>query len=300
MNCKMGKVVLLFLFLTTNVSSGLLFPAIHQRHHPDLVKTSQSQIGKHLNIRLDVANKKDPSARMAIKGLVLKLTQNMIDNNKKKNSDNGGHYPEMPGSSKPSISSGLRAADVIQEGSFVDMTGMKNAHMENGLWEVVWKDNAPSGYLLFGLDVPQELRRNSAAVPEGNVFLSFPLWTKESLQEFQGRKAALQERATKYIKERKDALEKSMRANNPIHKAFHYRDAVAAAEKYSNCGFQSYDHVPTDAEELTEIGNDLFLYKQGVVWHKSRNAFAFPRSVVLGTAKVTENEIDPTTTKLRP
>lgn len=58
----------------------------------------------------------------------------------------------------PQTSSGARALRVNKLPYFVGMHGVEKVELENGAWEMVWRNKNPSGCLICGFDVPHEVR----------------------------------------------------------------------------------------------------------------------------------------------
>jgi hypothetical protein len=60
---------------------------------------------------------------------------------------------------------------------------MQIVHLENGSLEILWRDNAPHGSIICGFHLNQSYQRNDAMLPKDRLYISFPVWTMESLEE---------------------------------------------------------------------------------------------------------------------
>jgi len=104
-----------------------------------------------LNLRLDITGEKN-EGRFPLDGLQLELFQD------KANDDHPRPVMSGANSKHAALSTGIRKLHVMNEASFIGMNGMQHAHLENGCWEITWRDGDPSGALVCGFDVPKEVR----------------------------------------------------------------------------------------------------------------------------------------------
>ncbi len=118
---------------------------------PDIAEIAKSQEGKHLefSFTIDKGSKKaDRANSMSLQGLKLTL----------------GHEKStatrLPGANGPTpqLSSGVQKADIDEQPFFVNMDGTQTVTVEDGCWEVVWKDTSPHGFLFCGLNLPTKVR----------------------------------------------------------------------------------------------------------------------------------------------
>lgn len=292
---------------------------------PDLQSiAAQFFPGTILDIRLDVAdpnssaatkNKQQqgqPQQRMAIQNLVLQLlgkeqpqAQAHYKNDKELLQAAAALRLPMPGfhGPHPATSSGVGGIAILQSGHFIDMTGQvplqwtttsgTTTAVTGGSWELVWRQNAPSGSLICALDLASDAVRNQAKLPKGLVYVTFPVWNREKLTEYQAYKVKCEAASQMHLKDRDDEILKLRQTNNVLAKAMHYRNAFAALEQYSLQPHEAMAKVPTNDNELIVIDNDnVLLSTKGVVWSKAATAgptalsFFSPvqRNVLLGHA----------------
>jgi len=234
---------------------------------------ADAQKTQKISINLDIGKEGDNS-RLAITGMTVDLHHAHADY----------EHVAMPGENgpHPKLSSGSRKLDLVKPGEFVSLTGSKLVKAMKGCWELVWKKDAPAGALLCGFEIPEEYKRNDASLSAGRVYLSFPIWTKETLAYAREQKKNVLERAAEALKEKDEELEKYQAHPNPLMKALHYRNAYLAAEKYWLQPVKAMQQVPEE-DEVLELQNDLFCTTKGLVWSKT-----LPRGaqVLLGTANL--------------
>jgi hypothetical protein len=265
--------ILFQVFLVAPVVTGFIFPEM--LHKPGLIELVESQPDQRLALSLDIGKEGDTS-RIAIKGIVLDL-----------NKDNADYeHIEMPGTDgpHPKLSGGIRSLNIINEGYFINNMGTQMVKTMKGCWELVWKKDAPAGALLCGFEVPQEYKRNDATLPKGRMYLSFPVWTKETLAFARSEKVRIIERAEECLGERDEELAKMQATLNPLMKALYYRNAYAAVEQFYLQPLKSLEYVP-DEGDVIAIQDDLFLTTKGLVWSKN-----LPRGeqVLLGAARLAQ------------
>jgi len=212
---------------------------------------------------------------MSVTGMTLEL----------RNVDPSYAHPAMPGvdGPHPELSTGAKALDVVRDGSFVSLQGTKHVSLLNGCWELVWKDGAPAGSLVCGFDLDEDVTRNDATLPKGRIYLSFPVWDQTSLTLAQLEKKERQDRASVFLADNSAEMEKFKDETNPLMKALHYRNAVAAINKFHDSGTTYYKAVPEPNEvlELNEA-TKLFVTAKGLMWTKD-GSFRSGRHALLGT-----------------
>lgn len=288
----MLRLSLLSLLLVGHGVSGLLFTQAGKK--PELRRFTEAHVGKDLKIRLDIMPEGESRPHMSITGMNIKLD----------GSPASLPHPKMPGADSMRdrhLSSGTLALDVLKEGSFVDMTGTKMAHVQNACWEMVWQKDYLAGYLLCGFDVPEDIRRNAAVLPKGDLFFSFTIWTRETLDRCQKKKRNIQETAFKFSKKRRVEEAKLRRTTNPLMKVLHYRNAFEAAENYRNSGIRHYSKVPED-EDVISMGDNLLVTKTGTMWTNkvTSNGFGRKKHLKLGVATIEPLSTEPDYSGLRP
>lgn len=256
--------------------------------NPVLKKFAQTQTGTLLGIRLDVG--KNENSRMSINGLIIELHPDSIVK--------GSKHPTLPGANgpDPNSSTGAKNLSIQQAPYYINTGGMNQVHLEEGCWELAWKEGAPSGSLVCGFHHTEEVKRNEAILPKGRIYMAFPVWTKETLAEAQERKRDIERRARQHIQDKDEELTKMQSTSNPLMKAWHYRNAAAAMEKYFVCGVDTAKMIPLDRDVMA-LQDNLVLNTKGTVWTKHEDFFG-GKHALLGTATVSpvlqnENELKP-------
>jgi hypothetical protein len=255
---------------STRTANGFL---VQPTAKAGLTAMVDAQPTQKVAINLDIGHEGDDS-RLAITGMTVDLYHDHADY----------EHVAMPGENgpHPKLSSGSRKLDLVKQGEFVSLTGSKLVQAIKGCWELVWKKDSPAGALLCGFEIPEEYKRNGAALAAGRVYLSFPVWTKETLVYAREQKKTVLQKAADALKEKDEHMEKYQAHPNPLMKALHYRNAYAAAEKYWLQPVKLMQQVPEE-NEVFELQKDLFCTTKGLVWSKS-----LPRGqqVLLGTANL--------------
>jgi hypothetical protein len=255
---------------TASMAAGFIFPE-PMSVKPGLAQLVDAQTEKRLNVNLNIGTKAD-EVRLAVKGLVMDLFTNPTDYE---------HVP-MPGVNglNPKLSSGTRKLSIVKEGHFITSTGAEMVQTMKGCWEMVWQKDSPAGTLLCGFEVPEEYRRNDATLPKGKIYLSFPVWTKDTLAFARIEKDIILARAKKCIDNKNEEVAKMQATSNILEKAWYYRNAVAAAEQYWLQPLKKLETVP-NKDEVIALQDDLFLTTKGTVWSK-----VLPRGkqILLGSA----------------
>lgn len=121
--------------------------------YPSLQEHAKAQTDCELNIRLDIGDdnkNNNNAARFVLDGLSVNLLQNKAKS----------HKVPLPGASgpHPQTSSGAKQTKVLQLPYFIGINGLEQVTLEDGVWEMVWREHSPSGQLICGFDVPQEVR----------------------------------------------------------------------------------------------------------------------------------------------
>ena len=96
--------------------------------------------------------------------------------------------------------------------------------------------NANAGALICGFDVPEEVARNDAAIPKGRVYMTFPVWTDESLKHLRERKVIAEGKAAEALDRLKEASAKMATETNLLSKALLFREAAKAHEDIDYSG----------------------------------------------------------------
>jgi hypothetical protein len=290
------SVSVLLLLLTSSVSTHAFTNGIQDlmqrafQPKQDLHIFSEFFPGTVLDVRLDISDGTDTNKRMTIQNLVLELHNHKDDKT-------GSHLP-MPGFNgpHPSTSGGVGRVDVLKAGHFIDLTGRVTAKFAPlASWELIWRNEAPAGALICGLELLDDAVRNSAKLPKGRIYISFPVWSPEKLAEYQVYRADCEAKSKVHLQERDDQLLKMQETNNLLAKALHYRNAFAAVEQYSLQPRLFMSKVPSDTEVI-KIADELLLTQTGTVWTKGTgNPFlGGAKQTLLGSASISKPP--PTTT----
>jgi hypothetical protein len=267
----MRSIILALTLLST--SSAFLFETFSPR--PGLEKLIQDQTNQRVAVSLDIGQEDAPQApRLAIKDMVFDLM----------NTSPMGEHVKMPGFNgpHPNLSAGLRRLNLVEEGTFISQVGQQFVKALNGCWELVWRDGAPAGNLICGLELPEEVKRNGAILPKGKIYITFPVWTKETLEQMQLQKGKIMGLANEALAEKDAELAKMQATGNILQKALHYRNAYAAAEKYFIQPKKQFESVPSK-DEVVAFQDDLLVTTKGTVWTKS---LPNGKQVLLGAANL--------------
>jgi len=193
-------------------------------------------------------------------------------------------FVKMPGAHgpKPSLSGGLHTLTTVQDGAFISMAGNEIVTPLKGCWEIIWRDGAPSGTILFGFEIDQDYNRNDATLPKGTIYVSFNTWTSEGLKQAQSIKERSTMRANSALQKKDKELAKMTETNNVLRKARHYYNALSAAEVYSTQPNTRMKLVPS-FDEVVHFEGGMYVSTTGKVWTKK---LPTGKPVVLGRAKM--------------
>jgi len=202
-------------------------------------------------------------------------------------------YPGLPGVNgpRPSTSGGAFAVKVTEEPYFVNLNGMQRVPFKDGCWEVVWRNDAPFGTLICGFNLPKSVSHNGAHLPDGRLYMSFPVWTEKGLAAFQSKKHELGKRVEGFQQKKLDAVVKMHESNNLFTKMKHYRDAAYAMEQMDFSGIHCYNNVPR-SDEVVPLANGMLVHKKGSLSSKGEGLFGQPRHDFTGTVHITTQEND--------
>jgi len=194
----------------------------------------------------------------------------------------------LPGSDgpRPQLSSGPHRISTIKDGSFVTMGGLQTVPLTRAAWELIWKGNSQVGYLICGFHLEHDARRNDhgATLPAGNIYVTFPVWSKKGLEDEWTIKKNAELKCKEFERERDDQLKKYNTENNLLKKAMHFRNAVQADVDRDNASMYLRDDIPTK-EDVLDIGSFLNIVKTGTVWTKLGN-FHSNDHKLLGSASI--------------
>ena len=151
---------------------------------------------------------------------------------------------------------------------------------------MIWRDESPAGLIICGFNLDKDARRNDGVLEKGQIYLTWPVWSKDGLEEKQSLKAKAELQYREFEMERDDKLEKMTNAPGLLQKALHFRNAAAATEKMDFTGLHTMVDVPP-MEDVLEIGEGLQMVKAGTVWSKTgsfSSSFRATRQQLLGSA----------------
>jgi len=239
---------------------------------PDLMDVVDRQDNTQLNIQLHVGDRE--SGFLTVQDMIIQL---------------GGRYDEekeervtLPGVSGAysKCTSGGRRMNIVSKGKYVNMQGTQHIDCDKGCWEMCWVRGAPAGTIIFAFNLPQTYSRNEAILPEGPMWLSFPVWTEDGLKYGQMAKQEVLDEIETYTRKWNEELDKYELTDNPIMKAIHERNAHIYATKCDDLWDYSLDTIPED-EHCSKLQEDLLLSNRGLIWKKHGND-----DVLLGNAVV--------------
>jgi len=246
----------------------------------ELGKLIDVQTQKRVALGLDISEPKGQS-RLSINGLVFDLTKSV--------KSLGHDFVKMPGYNGPRalLSGGLHALNNVREGTFTSMTGLELVKPSHGCWEITWRDGAPCGSLLYGFEIDQEYKRNDATLPKGTVYVSFSTWTSEGLEKARTIRDKKTEVAKKALRKRDEEVEKMGEASNVFQKAFHYFNAMSAADvAYAIPSYSRMRNIP-GSDEIIHFDGDMHVSKKGRVWTQN---LPWGKPIILGSARM--NSVD--------
>lgn len=272
--------LLLSLYCYPQVAHGFLpswMPGAVLTSAPELKRyINQQETNTTLDVRLTIGLTK--SDQFVIDGLQFKLCSS-------KPHDSTVPLPGANGP-RPWLSNGVHEIEVLKDGTFINMEGLQNVELRYGVWEMIWRDNAPAGVIICGFSLDKDAIRNDAILEKGQLYLTWPVWSNESLEEQQKRKAQAEIKYKEFENERDTQLEKMINTPNILKKALHFRNAAAATEQMDYTGLHYLVDVPS-GDDVLEIGDGLKMVKSGTVWSKTGSfseTFRASRQQLLGSA----------------
>ena len=157
----MMRVSLLFFGVIATPSTGFQFTGDNNKKYttafPGLDKLTEKQQGASLHLSL-VIEKPDTLSNFALEGLQVELLpQHLADSRSKNNKETNNNNMPCANGSSPQFSSGKRALRLHSHPTFIDKNGLQTAELENGCWELVWREGDICGNLICGFDVPYEV-----------------------------------------------------------------------------------------------------------------------------------------------
>ncbi|KAL9180472.1 hypothetical protein ACHAXT_008442 [Thalassiosira profunda] len=246
---------------------------------PDLQTYSQAQTDTLLDIRLSVGVTSD--SVFVIDGFQFQLGNAPLAKEECVVPLPGAHGPS------PRLSSGAHQLQITHDGSFINMDGTQSVAFREGAWEMIWREHSSAGLIICGLNLEKDARRNDLCLEKGQIYLTWPVWSKDGLAERRATKAEAEEKYKAFEAERDSSIEKMGETPNLLMKALHFRNAAAATEKMDYTGLHNMMDTPTD-EDVLEIGEGLQMVRVGTVWTKNGESFGSSfrarRQQLLGSA----------------
>lgn len=253
--------------MTLLASSTTAFLFSQDAGHPLLAKFANAQKGTTLNIDIDILPQDTQSpSRMYITNMEVEL-KTLPSLHTDGDYRNSVHLPIANGSS-PRLSSGPLMLNVDTPGTFVSMAGTKQVPFVDGCWEMTWIADRPSGFIVCGFRLEEEVRRNDAVISPGVVYMNIPIWTRDSLMTARDERLKVEKVFSRFLNEQNEELEKLNSSNNPFKKVVHFQKASVANEKLSYINTRKYQYIPMNDEEMVSIGHDLLLFNKGTIWRK--------------------------------
>jgi len=166
--------------------------------------------------------------------------------------------------------------------------GQQTVELHDGVWEMIWRDNSSAGLIICGFTLDKDAVRNDAKLERGIIYMSWPVWSNDELQNQQKRKAKAEKKYDKFQLERDTQLEKMNDTRNILQKALHFRNAAAATEQMDYTGLHYMVDIPSK-DDVVEVGNGLQMVKSGTIWKKAGSFDSFRASkhhVLLGSCTV--------------
>jgi len=258
---KFLVVIAAFLATRTHPCEGFL-GSYREQVHPLLSDFAEAQKGIQLNINLDIPKDKDlVTSRLYVRDLALELQSVQLLED----------HVGLPGASgpNPTCSTGPLSIKIHEQGKFVSMEGAQTVPFEKACWEMLWLKDRPAGSIVCGFDLPVDVSRNGATLPAGGVYISFPVFTVETLETAKAKKDKYETSFKKFTDLQQVELEKMQSTQNPFMKLSHFRNAVGANEQKSLIRTNVYENVPTSEDAIIRIGENLLLCMDGYVYAKS-------------------------------
>lgn len=120
------------------------FKALQPTVHPQLKRFAEDNLGKLMQVRLDIGQRASKD-RLSLQGPIVKFL------------DSVAKAIPLPVANGPfsHLSSGNKHLEVVKEGFVIDMDGMKNIPFKEGCWEMSWREGDKNGRLTCGFDLPE-------------------------------------------------------------------------------------------------------------------------------------------------
>ena len=241
--------------------------------NPSLTNLVKNQEGHTLNIVLDIPedpfNPEDSRAsRLVIDGMRIELESEPI-----KQSESGRKTKKN--SKYPPSKSDLFGLKILSEGNFISKHGKQTVEFDDASWHMTWLENSLTGALTCKFHLDKEARRNDAALPAGQVCITFPIFCKESLGVFQARSDEYNLALDEYYRTQHKQLDEMEKTRNPIKKAMLFTSTVGKYEAIMRLKETFYNEIPTKhtiGDAVFQIGNEVLVAK-GKVWTEDSKCY---------------------------
>jgi hypothetical protein len=247
---------------------------------PHLNEYANSQVGVSISIGLDIQDLVS-SSRLYIDGLKVEFTTEPPI----------AKDVMLPGSQGPYSlgSTGPLALKNHSHGKFISTKGEQSVHLDMGCWEMVWLRDRPAGTIVCGFQLDQDVHRNDAVLPSGNVYMNFSVYTKDSLEEVMTKKQDYDKRLKSLKEEQKASLSEFQQEGNLFKKALLWKRFLDANERVSFMNPDAYVSVPDSFDNVRNIGDDLFICTKGKVFIKKPNENSIRHLTTIGDAFVRDS-----------
>lgn len=287
--------VLMIPSVSTAFLNGFFESSPKMEVRPDLLDLTDKQNRVTIRVNLDIGEEEnhrhnnDRQTHLVIQGIELKFGSDTISD----------EHVILPGAggARSNLSSGHRRLTVTQQGSFITLTGTKKVELKHPTWEMVWRDNKPAGSLICGFEVPCTYRRNdgnAAFLPEGHLYISFPVWSAEGLLIGQAERNRIEDMREQFLQQRDEELELCDKTKNPFQKAIHIHKAFTAVDKSLSLPSSTHHDTIPDFSKVLKMQDDLYLTTTGLVYRTDGPQYGKKNHEFLGTAHV----VTPTKSKL--
>ena len=226
---------------------------------PDLLDIVDQTDNTKLNIQLHVGDESD--GFLTVQDMIVQLGGRYDENDEERVKLPGGNGQNTK------CTSGGRRLNVISKGNYVNMKGLQHVDCNMGCWEMCWVRNRPAGVIVVAFNVPQTYSRNKAVLPDGDMWISFPVWTIEGLKYGQTAKRKVLDEIEMYTQKWNEELDKYEMTSNPVMRAIHEHNAHTYATKCDDLYDYSLDTIPED-NQCSKLQEDLLLSKKGLIWKK--------------------------------
>ncbi|GFH61810.1 hypothetical protein CTEN210_18286 [Chaetoceros tenuissimus] len=240
--------------------------------HPKLQEYSKAQSNIILNVDLDIPecidDRFNPNySRLCIQNFKFQLWN---ETSLVATACNGQYF-YTPLSSQSECSSDVHQCKILKEGTYSSLQGVQSVSFENASWQMIWNKDNSVGTLVLGFHLFQNVERNDAILPAGNVYLSFSMLHQNSLQEFKKTQEEYTLDLQNYYSYQSKSLEDMQATTNVFRKLLIFKESIEEYNKIMQMKETFAREVPTVesiGKVLFGINQDLLLSAQGRVWYR--------------------------------